>query len=101
MEKEESLVMNPVADVQVKKFGLADRFADLNGKRLGLFWNGKPNGDVFLDEVAHGLASRFPGSKTVKMWEIEPGTKTVYGNSADNLKRMSQSADFIVGASGD
>ena len=101
MDKQQYAVMNPVAEVQVQKSGLADRFPDLNGKRIGLFWNGKPNGDVFLEEVALELGSRFRGLQTVKTWEIAPETKTVYGNSAENLKRISQCADFIIGASGD
>ena len=101
MKMPETLVMNPVGERQVQESGLADRFADLKGKRVGLFWNGKPNADRFLEEVANELGSRFPGLRTVKMWEIEPQTRTVYGNSADNLKRMSQCADFIVSASGD
>ena len=101
MDKQEYAVMNPVAEVTVQESGMADRFADLNGKRIGLFWNGKPNGDVFLDEVARELGSRFHGLETVKIWEIRPETRTVYGNSADNLEFIAQSADFIIGASGD
>ncbi len=101
MDKSEMRVMNPVAERQVRKSRLADRVADLKGKRVGLFWNGKPNGDRVLEEIANARASRFPGSSAVKMWEIAPQTRTVYGNPAENLKRMSQCADFIVSASGD
>ncbi len=101
MEQSEMKVMNPVAERQVKKARLASRFAVLDGKRVGLFWNGKPNGDRFLESIANALGSRFPGLRTVKMWETVPESRTVYGNSAENLKRMSQCADFIVSASGD
>jgi hypothetical protein len=101
MDRQECAVMNPVAETQVGKFATAGRLADWNGKRIGLFWNGKPNGDVFLDEVARELRSRFQGLETLKIWEARPETKTVYGNSAENLEYIAQSADFVISASGD
>ena len=99
--KQEWTLMSPVADVQVEQFKIANRVPDLNGKTIGLFWNGKPNGDVFLNEVADQLKARLSALKIVKMWEVKPETRTIYGNSRENLKFMAQNADFIIGSSAD
>jgi len=99
--KQDFTLLSPVADVQVEQFEIADRFPDLNGKTIGLFWNGKPNGDIFLDEVGNKLKARFTVSRIVKLWKIRQETRTQYGNSMDNLKSMAQNADLIIGASAD
>ena len=99
--KRDCTLLSPVADVQVEQFELTKRVPDLNGKTIGLFWNGKPNGDTFLDEVGNELKARFTLSRIVKLWEVRPETRTQYGNSMDNLKSMAQNADLIIGASGD
>ena len=94
-------LLSPVADVEIRQLERAGRNADLNGKTIGLFWNGKPNADLFLDEVAEELRARFEGLKIVRMWEVKPETRTALGNSVENLKFMAQNADLIIGASGD
>jgi hypothetical protein len=101
MNKQEWVLRNPVADVQSEKFEISARLQDFKGKTIGLFWNGKPNGDVFLNEVADQLGKRFAGLNILRIWEMRPETKTVYGNSTDNLKFMAEKADFIIGASAD
>ena len=61
MDRQEWSVVNPVADADIEKHGGATRLDDFSGKRIGLWWNGKPNGDIFLNEVAHQLESLHPG----------------------------------------
>jgi hypothetical protein len=94
-------LLNPVADAEVEQFNPAHRVPDLNGKTIGLFWNGKPNGDVFLNRLAERLTAGFDALTVVRMWDVEPETRTALGNSMDNLKTMAQKADLILGASGD
>ena len=101
MDKQEWVLLNPTAEVESDNFKISARLPDLKGKTIGLYWNGKPNGDVFLNEVAHHLSARFDGLKIVRIWELKPETKTVYGNSTDNLEFMARNADFIMGASAD
>ena len=98
---QEWTLLSPVADVEVRQFERAGRNADLGGKTIGLFWNGKPNADLFLDEVAEELRARFEDLKIVRMWEVKPETRTALGNSMDGLKYMAQNSDLIIGASGD
>jgi hypothetical protein len=99
--RDEWVLMSPVGDVQVEQFKIAKRIPDFNGKTVGLFWNGKPNGDVFLNEVADALTAKFPGVKIVRMWDIKPVTRTAWGNSEEDVKFMAANADLVIGASAD
>lgn len=55
-------ILNPVADVKTKaEFKPAPKLSDLNGKRIGLFWNGKSGGDVVLSQTAELLKKRYNG----------------------------------------
>ena len=101
MDTQQWTVLNPVSKVDIEARDGAARIDDFSDKRLGLWWNGKPNGDVFLNEVAAELASRSPGMTTVRLWEIDPATVTFYGVPRDNLERMAHSADLVIGALGD
>ena len=99
--KQEWTLMSPVAEVQIEQIKITGRVADLNGKTIGLFWNGKPNGDIFLNEIGEQLKAKFETVNIVKMWEVKPETRTAFGNPAENHKFMAQNADVIIGASAD
>ena len=40
--------------------GVSPRVASLAGKKIGLYWNGKPDGDYFWDTIEGLLKKRFP-----------------------------------------
>jgi hypothetical protein len=101
MNEQEWVLMNPVADVGTQEFKPAARIPDLKGKTVGLLWNGKPNGDVFLNEVATQLGAIFDGLKIVRMWEVKPETMTLYGSSMNDMEFIAKQADFIICASAD
>ncbi|MSQ51258.1 MAG: hypothetical protein EXR28_05165 [Betaproteobacteria bacterium] len=101
MDTQKWTVMNPVANVDIEKLKGADRFDDFSGKRIGLWWNGKPNGDIFLNEVAHQLELRHPEMTTVRMWEIDPATTSAYGISKDQIETLSKRADLVIGGLAD
>jgi hypothetical protein len=94
-------VLNPVAQANVGKLGGVGRIDDFSGKRVGLWWNGKPNGDVFLNEVAAQLAARYPGVIPVRIWEERPSTMTFYGVPKEDIAFMASRADVVLGALGD
>jgi len=55
-------VLNPVAQSAGKnKFHAAKRVADLHGKKIGLYNNNKPRGDVAQQRLIEGLGARFKG----------------------------------------
>ena len=99
MNTKEWKVLNPVGAVDIEDHGGAERFDDFAGKRIGLWWNGKPNGDVFLNEVARQLESR--GITTVRIWELAPSTTRAYGLSKEQLGLIARSADMVIGGLAD
>lgn len=59
---DELTVLNPTADYYGERSGsLAPRPERLDGKVLGLLWNGKPGGDVALRTVGDMARSEIPG----------------------------------------
>jgi hypothetical protein len=94
-------LLSPEGQPEQSDFQAAGRSAALAGKTIGLFWNGKPGGEVFLDEVGRQLQSRFEGARVRKIWEERADTMTSYGNSEPNLEYMARSHDVVVAASAD
>src|SRR5512138_1628589 len=54
----------------------------LEGKTILLRWNGKHNGNVFLDQIGRLLEEKINNIKILKAWEVFPE----YGNSSQNLE---------------
>ncbi len=52
-------VLVPTAQPGGKEIPIAPRVNDLNGKVVGLLWNGKPNGDILLLGIKELLAQKF------------------------------------------
>jgi len=53
------VVLNPIGRSTVKSFELSPRLKVLQGKRIGLIDNMKPNAGPFLERVGELLSSRF------------------------------------------
>jgi len=50
----------------------AKRPPALQGKTVGLAWNGKPGGDEALDEIAALLGQRVGGIRFIRYWDVLP-----------------------------
>jgi hypothetical protein len=74
---------------------LAPRPASLNGLRLGVLDNSKPNADVLLLRVAELLAARADGV-TIRTW-TKPGSS----RPAANIDEIASSVDVLLTASAD
>ncbi len=60
-------VLNPRSEVEPpKNLGIAGRVTDLAGKKIGLYWLGKPDGDVFFARVQKLLEEKFPTAKVMQ-----------------------------------
>ena len=94
-------LMNPAGEPPRAAFESAGRSRDLSGRTVGLLWNGKPGGELLLEEVSRGLSERFPGVDFVKFWETRPATMTAYGCSAEELRFVAEHADLVIGANAD
>ncbi len=58
-------VLNPRGVIEAKKtYAPNPRVKDLNGKRVGLYWNNKPGMDNFYTVFAEMLKKRFPKATT-------------------------------------
>ena len=73
-------LLNPAGVVQIEPFNVNPHPETLDGKTVLLRWNGKHNGDVFLNRIAELLTENAPAVKIVKSWEVAPETM---GNSSN------------------
>lgn len=46
--------------------GISPRLSTLEGKKIGIYWNGKPDGDYFWDTIEGLLKTKFPTSTVVR-----------------------------------
>jgi hypothetical protein len=92
-------VLIPTSPGRILRTETAARIKTLDGKRVGLFWNTKPNGDLFLIRVGERLKERF---KDVKIVEFLPGkedTTSAAPNTAIN--EASEKCDVVILSTGD
>jgi hypothetical protein len=87
-------LLNPEAEYETLAQGTAARLGDLRGKTIGLFWNGKPDGDVLLDAIGKLFRER------LKRVEIIRFNMSVCVGP-DNVKKMVEKCDGIVAAVAD
>jgi hypothetical protein len=99
-------LVNPGGVVKVEHLRLSQRPSTLTGKTVVLRWNGKPNGDLFLDKVAQMLAHEVKRVRVIKAWEVAPETiEPISGSQELSLALMQKIAalkpDLVIGAQGD
>ena len=89
-------VLNPTGKPGRRNISIAPRLCDLNGRVLGILWNGKPNGDILLERVRETLARRFDLPAT-RSWK-KPAVDLPAGKL---LAELATGADFIINGNGD
>lgn len=65
----------------------------LEGKTILLYWNGKPNGDNFLNRVAELFTAQVKGIKIIKMWETDKSTAVI----SDSLEKSEEFTEKMTG----
>jgi hypothetical protein len=95
--KVELEVLNPEGKIVKRGKTLAPRLENLEGKKIGLVWNGKPNGDKLLNEIGKLLKERYPTSETAFHRISFSGTKLPPGE----LESIAKDIDAGVFTSGD
>ena len=92
-------ILNPVADISKEDVSLAPRSGVLSGKTIGLFWNGKPSGDITNRFTAELLAKRF---KDIRFKNYMGSLGSVVRQmSAEDADTISKDCNAVVGAVGD
>jgi len=88
-------IVSPIGMPRVRRSQLAPRrFARLNGLRVGLLDNNKPNADKFLQFIGEFLKARFPEIALVakrKMTRME----------SDGLAELAENCDMVINAFAD
>lgn len=92
-------VLNPVAPSLESRVDPAPRVGDLEGKRIGLYWNLKTGGDLALRRVEELLQARFPGARFA-YYQGEVGHMMRHLTPA-GADRIARECDAIVGTTAD
>ena len=88
-------VLSPLGATSDTVKPLARRRPRLDGLRIGVLDNSKPNADVLLARVAELLAARAPGV-TIRSW-IKPGSS----RPATMIDESASSVDVVLTGSAD
>jgi hypothetical protein len=79
--------------------------ASLEGKTVLLRWNGKYNGDKFLNRVGERLTQQVKNVKVIKMWEVDSSTAVISKNaevSSQVTEKISKlKPDIVIAAQAD
>jgi hypothetical protein len=95
-------IVNPEGVLAIEPVEIAARLDTLEGKTVGLKWNGKPNGNLFLDRVAELLIEQVPNVEVIKFYELEPSTVPQSGSEAVSAEKADLIAtynpDIVIGS---
>jgi hypothetical protein len=102
---QEWVVINPAGTIEIKQVQLAPRITTLEGKTIVLRWNGKHNGNNFLDRIAELLKEKVPSAKVIKLYEVDKSTVKISGSAAESA-RIAQvikglHADIVIASQSD
>ena len=79
-------VINPMGTIAIQPVKPAPRVASLEGKTIVLRWNGKHNGNNYLDRTAELLAEKLPSAKVIKLYEVDKSTIKISGSNAESAR---------------
>jgi len=87
-------VLNPKAEYEQIRYLRAPRIAALDNKKIGLYWNGKPGGDILLNTLGELLRERFKNIELIPLNLWHP-------IGAENIPKVAEQCDAVIGAIGD
>jgi hypothetical protein len=99
-------IVNPEGVTKVEPLRLCWHPGTLRGKTVLLRWNGKQNGDIFLNRVAELLAEKVKGVKVLKAWEVFPDSIEAISGSQERSVTLAKGLsalkpDIVIGSHGD
>jgi hypothetical protein len=100
------VVLNPEGVVKINEMKVNPHPPTLKGKTVMLRWNGKHNGNHFLDRVGELLAEKVGDVKVVKSWEVAPETVDPITGSEERSREFAKAIgkfkpDLVIGAQSD
>jgi hypothetical protein len=98
-------VINPSGIVAIKMVDPAPRLTTLDGKTIVLRWNGKHNGDNYLNRFAELMKEKVPSAKIIKLYELDQSTVRTSGSKeeSERITKIIRSLkpDIVVAAQAD
>jgi len=100
-------VLNPEGVIQIEPtVKLNPHPSTLEGKTIMLRWNGKHNGDHFLNRIGELLVKEVKGVKIIRSWEVAPETvEPITGSQERSMALMKKLAaykpDLVIGSQAD
>jgi hypothetical protein len=98
-------VINPSGTIAIKLIKPAPRITSLEGKTVVLRWNGKHNGNNYLDRIAELFAEKVPSAKVTKIYEADKSTIKISGSNAESARIAKVikdlKADIVIGSQAD
>ncbi len=99
-------ILNPEGVIKIEPMEINPHPSTLEGRTVLLRWNGKHNGDKFLDRVAELLVQKVKDIKIIKSWEVAPETvDPISGSQERSMELMKKLAafkpDLVIGSQAD
>ncbi len=99
-------ILNPEGVIKIDPMEINPHPSALEGKTVLLRWNGKHNGDKFLDRLAELLTEKVKNVKIIKSWEVAPETvDPISGSQERSVELMKKLAafkpDLVIGSQAD
>jgi len=82
-------LINPEGVVNIEPMKVNPHPSSLEGKTVVLQWNGKQNGDNFMNQIAVQLSDNVKNIKIIKAWESVPEVKIISQNP-EKSKQLAQ-----------
>ena len=104
--KQEWEILNPEGVIKIEGMKINPHPVTLEGKTVMLRWNGKHNGDHFLERVGELLKEKVKDVKVIKSWEVAPETVEPIAGSQERSQEFAKAIskfkpDLVIGAQSD
>ena len=97
-------LVNPEGVVRIEQKKVTPHPNDLTGKTLLLHWNGKHNGDIFLNRIGELFNEKVKDLKIKNGWEVFPDTQQSQSQEKRKIiaqKLASLKPDIVIGSTAD
>jgi hypothetical protein len=99
-------ISDPEGVIKIEPMTINPHPSTLEGKTVMLRWNGKHNGDKFLDRVGELLVEKVKGIKIIKSWEVAPETVDPITGSQERSEQFARTIakfkpNLVIGAQSD
>ena len=98
MTNKKVFAFNPTAKKRQNGLDLGKRSIDLEGKVLGVIWNGKLGGDILLDRFAELLKERFHLAQVLR---LNHRADSFLDLPEDRMMEFAEKCSFVIVGVGD